>query len=339
MTEAQIPSASTGWWLSQRDNFAERNLEWEEFYRNNRSKVPHLVGSVHQFRQTMREAKMRAQHQGDSTAKGLHVYDLTADVPSKLKLRIYKPLSTEADGAVMIYFHGGGWAMGDLEGEDSICRTLCVQAMLSIVSVDYRLAPEHPHPAAIQDSITALRWVSQNDVTNGFDKSKIYVGGTSAGANLAAVLCQLSPSLGVCIRGQLLRAPVLCCSELHYQRMGLKSMNDFVDTPILNQLSMKRFLEWYQPCDPADPTVSPLLSTCLGGSPPSFIIICGRDPLRDEALTYADRLEDEGIPVRVAVYSGMPHAFWIFPELTTTKTATQDLVTGVRWLMSEAPRF
>ncbi|GKZ45447.1 hypothetical protein AbraIFM66951_008085 [Aspergillus brasiliensis] len=306
MTEDQIPSASTGWWLSQRDNFAETNLEWEEFYRNNRSRVPHLVGSLHQYRQTMREAKMRAQHQGDSTAKGLHVYDLTADVPSKLKLRIYKPLSTEADGAVMIYFHGGGWAMGDLEGEDSTCRTLCVQAMLNIVSVDYRLAPEHPHPAAVQDSITALRWVSQNDVTNGFDKSKIYVGGTSAGANL---------------------------------RMGLKSMNDFVDTPILNQRSMKRFLGWYQPCDPADPTVSPLLSARLGGSPPSFIMICGRDPLRDEALTYADKLEEEGIPVRVAVYSGMPHAFWIFPELTTTKTATQDLVTGVRWLMSEAPRI
>ncbi|GKZ39387.1 hypothetical protein AbraIFM66950_000216 [Aspergillus brasiliensis] len=132
----------------------------------------------------MREAKMRAQHQGDSTAVGLDVHDLIADLPSKLKLRIYKPLSTEADGAVMIYFHGGGWAMGDLEGEDSTCRTLCVQAMLNIVSVDYHLAPEHPHPAAIQDSVTALRWASQNDVTKGFDKSKIYVGGTSAGANL-----------------------------------------------------------------------------------------------------------------------------------------------------------
>ncbi|GCB22916.1 carboxylesterase NlhH [Aspergillus awamori] len=319
MSQQQMPSASSSRWLSQRDTFGKENVEWEE-----------------QFRQTMREAKMRAQDQGESVIEGLDVYDLTTDFPSKLKLRIYKPLSPAANGAVMIYFHGGGWAMGDLEGEDSTCRTLCVQIELNIVSVDYRLAPENPHPAAIQDSITALRWVFQNSLTHGFDKSKIYVGGTSAGANLAAVLGQLYRSLGVCVRGQLLRAPVLCLSELHHQRMGLKSMDQFVDTPILNQHLMKQFLEWYQPYDRTDPTVSPLLFRRLDASPPCFIMICGRDPLRDEALAYADKLEEKGIPVRVAVYSGMPHAFWIFPELTTTKTATQDLIDGVRWLMGSA---
>ncbi|BCS13070.1 hypothetical protein ALUC_51116A [Aspergillus luchuensis] len=208
--------------------------------------------------------------------------------------------------------------------------------MLNVVSVDYRLAPENPHPAAIQDAITALRWVCQTNLTHEFDKSKIYVGGTSAGANLAAVLSQLSPTLGVDIRGQLLLSPVLCSSELHYQRMGLKSMEQFVDTPILDQRSMKQFIEWYQPYDRADPTVSPLLSRDLGGSPPSFIMICGRDPLRDEALAYADKLEERSIPLRVAVYQGMPHAFWIFPELTTSKTATQDMINGARWLSSEA---
>ncbi|RAK87662.1 alpha/beta hydrolase fold-3 domain protein [Aspergillus costaricaensis CBS 115574] len=335
MSREQIPSASTGQWLSQRDTFAIENLEWEEFYRNNRSKVPHLTGSVQQYRQTMREAKMRAQQHESPIVEGLKVYDLTTDSPSSLKLRIYKLLSPGANGAVMIYFHGGGWALGDLEGEDNICRVLCVQAMLNVVSVDYRLAPENPHPAPIQEAITALRWLFQNNLTHGFDTSNVYVGGTSAGANLAAVLCQLSRSLGVEIRGQLLRSPVLCSSELHYQRMGLKSMEQFVDTPILDQRSMKQFLEWYQPYDRGDPTVSPLLSRDLGGSPPSFIMICGRDPLRDEALAYADKLEERGTPVRVAVYPGMPHAFWIFPELTTTRTATQDMINGARWLISE----
>ncbi|OJZ88638.1 hypothetical protein ASPFODRAFT_205751 [Aspergillus luchuensis CBS 106.47] len=336
MSGEQMPSASSGRWLSQRDAFSTENVEWEKFYRNNRSQVPHLTGLVQQYRQTMREAKMRAQQHGTPIDEGLKVDNLSTDSPSRLKLRIYKPLSPEANGAVMIYFHGGGWALGDLEGEDNICRVLCVQAMLNVVSVDYRLAPENPHPAAIQDAITALRWVFQNNVTHGFDMSKIYVGGTSAGANLAAVLSQLSPTLGVDIWGQLLRSPVLCSSELHYQRMGLKSMEQFVDTPILDQRSMKQFIEWYQPYDRADLTVSPLLSRDLGGSPPSFIMICGRDPLRDEALAYADKLEERSIPLRVAVYPGMPHAFWIFPELTTTKTATQDMINGARWLISEA---
>ncbi|PYH70542.1 alpha/beta hydrolase [Aspergillus vadensis CBS 113365] len=335
MSREQMPSASTGRWLSQRDNFSKENVEWEEFYRNNRSKVPHLTGSVQQYRQTMHEAKMRAQQRGTPIVEGLKVDDLTTDSPPRLNLRIYKPLSPEPKGAVMLYFHGGGWALGDLEGEDNICRVLCVQAMLNVVSVDYRLAPENPHPAAIQDATTALRWVFQNNLTHGFEKSKIYVGGTSAGANLAAVLSQISSTLGVDIRGQLLRSPVLCSSELHYQRMGLKSLEQFVNTPILNQHSMKQFIEWYQPYDRADPTVSPLLSRDLGGSPPTFIMICGRDPLRDEALAYADKLEERGIPAQVAVYSGMPHAFWIFPELTTTKAATQDMIHGARWLISE----
>ncbi|PWY81025.1 alpha/beta hydrolase fold-3 domain protein [Aspergillus eucalypticola CBS 122712] len=277
MSREQMSSASTGRWISQRDAFAKENVEWEK-----------------QYRETMREAKLRAQKHGTPIVEGLKVDDLSTYSPSRLKLRIYKPVSPEANGAVMIYFHGGGWALGDLEGEDNICRVLCVQAMLNVVSVDYRLAPENPHPAAIEDAITALRWVCQNNLTHGFDKSKIYVGGTSAGANLAAVLSQLSPTLGVDIRGQLLRSPVLCSSELHYQRMGLKSMEHFVDTPILDQCSMKQFIEWYQPYDRADPTVSPLLSRDLGGSPPSIIMICGRDPLRDEALAYADKLEERG---------------------------------------------
>lgn len=96
------------------------------------------------------------------------------------------------------------------------------------------------------------------------------------------------------MRGQLLRAPVLCLSEPHYQRMGLKSMDQFADTPILNQPLMKQFLEWYQPYDQTDPTVSPLLFRRLDASPPCFIMICGRDPLRDEALAYADKLEEKG---------------------------------------------
>ena len=140
----------------------------------------------------------------------------------------------------------------------------------------------------------------------------------------------------ISIKGQLLRSPVLCSSKLHYQKMGLKSMNECINTPILNRQSMKQFLGWYQPDDTANPIVSPLLSSQLHRSPPSFILICGHDPLRDEALAYADKLEENGIPVQVAVYQGLPHAFWIFPGLLTTKTAMRDLINGVGWLIAQS---
>ncbi|PYI11738.1 hypothetical protein BO78DRAFT_413547 [Aspergillus sclerotiicarbonarius CBS 121057] len=250
-------------WLSQRDILANEDLEWEEFYREHRSIVPHLTGSVDQFRQTMHQAKLRAQQHGRPIVHGLDVHDYTAVSQTDIK-------------------------------------------------------------------------VSDNSRTHGFDGNKIYVGGTSAGANLAAVLCQLSPGIGIPIQGQLLRSPVLCSSELCHHRMGLKSMDEYIDTPILNRQSMKQFLDWYQPGDLERPIISPLLSFALDRSPPSFLLICGHDPLRDEALAYADELEKVCVPLRVAVYPGMPHAFWIFPELSTTKAATQDLISGVKWLVSQS---
>ncbi|PWY94622.1 alpha/beta hydrolase fold-3 domain protein [Aspergillus sclerotioniger CBS 115572] len=343
MGEEDTSTSTVGRWLSQRDILAGEDSEWEQFYRRHRNIVPHLTGSIDQFRQTMHQAKMRAQQHGRPVVHGLDVRDYTAISATDVEvpLRVYKSLSPKADGAVMIYFHGGGWAMGDLDGEDNICRLLCIESSLHIVSVDYRLAPENPYPAAILDSITALHWVSDNDRTHGFDGDKIYVGGTSAGANLmvkAVVLRHLSPEIGIPIQGQLLRSPVLCSSDVHHHKMGLKSMDRYVDTPILNRQSMEQFFHWYQPGNPEHPTVSPLLSTELDRTPPSFLLICGHDPLRDEALAYADELERCRVPLRVAVYPGMPHAFWIFPELSTTKAATQDLIDGVRWLLAHSRR-
>ncbi|RAL03912.1 alpha/beta hydrolase [Aspergillus ibericus CBS 121593] len=331
-------STKPGRWLSQRDTLANANMEWEEFYREHRSIVPDLTGSVGQFRQTMHQAKMRAQQYGRPIVHGLEIHEYTAvsQTGIEVPLRLYKSLSSKANGAVMIYFHGGGWAMGDLDGEDNTCRLLCVEGDLHVVSVGYRLAPENPYPAAVLDSITAFHWVSDNYRTHGFDVDKIYVGGTSAGATLAVVLCQLTLALGVSIQGQLLRAPVLCCSELYHHRMGLRSMTEYIDTPILNRQSMKQFFDWYQPGGLERPIISPLLSPMLDKSPPSFLMICGQDPLRDEALAYADRIEKACVPLRVALYPGMPHAFWIFPELSTTKAATQDLISGLRWLLSHS---
>lgn len=143
------------------------------------------------------------------------------------------------------------------------------------------------------------------------DPSKILVGGQSAGANLvrltkceydnrltrmhqAAVLSRTAEERGIPIRGQLLRAPVLCASDSHYENIGLKSMNELHDAAIITPRSIRQFVDWYKPLDAADATVSPLLASEMTVLPPTYLQVCGRDPLRDESLAYADRLEESG---------------------------------------------
>lgn len=110
-------------------------------------------------------------------------------------------------------------------------------------------------------------------------------------------------------------------------------MDEVHDSPILSRGAMEQFLKWYRPPNIEDPTVSPLLASSFEGLPRAFFQLCGRDPLRDEGLAYADALESAGVPVRVNVYGGVPHAFWIFPEITKTQVAARDLQDGVQWLL------
>ncbi|OAA59738.1 alpha/beta hydrolase fold-3 domain protein [Niveomyces insectorum RCEF 264] len=325
-------------WLSRRLEYEARNQEWEDFHEKNKSQVPLLVGTVDHLRQTMFNTKMRGQGKAPPITKGLVVQDHSFSTPhgAHIKLRSYVPEKADGDESelpAMLYFHGGGFALGDLDGEDRTCRVLCVEDELVIVSVDYRLAPEHPYPAALHDSWDALDWLVEHASQFHVDLNRLLVGGSSAGANLAAVLAQGAQDHGITIQGQLLRIPVVCQSSAHYAERGLRSMLELHDTAIINPEAMHQFTQWYKPDDLTDKTVSPLLAPRLDGLPAAYFQICGRDPLRDEGLAYADALLAAGVPTRVNVYPGLPHAFWIFPEISATQTAAQDLVRGVRWLL------
>ncbi|CAK7233898.1 hypothetical protein SCUCBS95973_008751 [Sporothrix curviconia] len=311
------PSADeAGTWLARRLEFAPRDDEWEQFYVQNHAHVPSLEGPVDQVRQIMLNTKMRGQGKAAPIDAGLTVEDAsitTENEQRQLALRVYRP---DADAhspplPAMLYFHGGGFALGDLDGEDRTCRALCVGSHVVVVGVDYRLAPEHPYPAALDDSWEALEWQK------------------------AAVLAQQAPARGVTLHGQLLRIPVVCQSKAELLSRGLLSMDEMHDSPILSRGAMEQFLQWYCPPSVADPAISPLLApaSTLAAVPRAYFQLCGRDPLRDEGLAYADALAAAGVPIRVNVYAGMPHAFWIFPEISKTHVAAKELLGGVKWLL------
>ena len=220
-----------------------------------------------------------------------------------LVLRIYRP---EADGSsplpAMVWFHGGGFVIGSLETTDGMCRALCRRSGVAIVSVDYRLAPEHPYPAAPDDCLVAFDWVRQHAPELGFDGDRLAVGGDSAGGNLATVTALARRGK---VAFQLLVYPVtdLTMTSESHQVNG--------EGYLLTADTMRWFGQHYTTgaAEKHDPRVSPLFEQDLVGSAPAFIMTAEFDPLRDEGEAYGKRLVDAGVPVQVKRYDGMVHAF------------------------------
>jgi acetyl esterase/lipase len=220
--------------------------------------------------------------------------------------RVYEPVADPA--GTVVYLHGGGWVIGGLDEWDAAVRILAVESGARVVSVDYRLAPEHPFPAAADDAYAAAKWVAA-ELAGG---APIVVAGDSAGGNLAAVTALRAREGGPQIALQVLIYPVVD-SDLtsdHYAQ--------YQDTHfILNTPDMQWFWDHYAP-DPADrahPDASPLRAESLGGLPPAFLLVAGNDPLLAEGLAYAKRLEDEGVAVQVVRYDDQIHAFFTLPNL------------------------
>jgi acetyl esterase len=233
----------------------------------------------------------------DRSIPGAH-----GDIP----LRVYTPHAAigEAHG-VLVWFHGGGWVIGDLDTADSTCRALANRAGCVVVSVDYRLAPEHPAPAALDDCLRALAWTVENFELLGVDASKVAVGGDSAGGNLAALVCQrVRDEFGPDIDFQLLVYPATDLTLSH------PSIDENADGYFLTKAVMAWFVECYLgDGDPKDPNVSPLHADDLAGLPPALVITAEFDPLRDEGEAYAIRLSEAGVPVELVRYDGQIHGF------------------------------
>ena len=246
---------------------------------------------------------------------------IETDVGS-IPVRIYRP-QTGGELPILMNFHGGGWVIGDLDTADAVSRSLAEAANCIVVSVDYRLAPEHVYPAAVEDAYAATCWAAANAAELG-DSGKLAVTGESAGGNLAAVVCQKArDESGPRIDFQLLAYPVVD----HDLSRGSYSENG--EGYLLETDTMVWF--WDQYCAPerrSEPAASPLLADSLAGLPPALVITAEFDPLRDEGAAYAEALEAAGVSAKHICFEGLVHDFLATSAMFGCSKAAFDQVVG-----------
>lgn len=223
-----------------------------------------------------------------------------------LPVRIYVPRSGRAPHPVFVYFHGGGWTIGDLDTHDAVARAFADEAECIVVSVDYRTGPEQRFPAAVDDALAAFAWTAAHAAEFGGDPSRLAVGGDSAGGNLAAVVSQQTLAAGVRTPDfQLLLYPATDLAA-EYESYELFAEGYYLTRPLMRWFSANYASEGW-PLD--DPRMSPLRAESLSGLPPTFVLTAGFDVLRDEGKAYANRLLEAGVDVEYRNYDSLIHGF------------------------------
>ena len=228
-------------------------------------------------------------------------------LPGGIPVRLYRGIDTDDATKLpcLVYYHGGGWVLGDLESHDVLCRRIANDANCAVLSVDYRLAPEHKFPAAYDDAIAAMRYAFEHPDQIGIDPTQIAVGGDSAGGNLAAAAALAARDAGLVLTNQVLIYPV---TDLN---MGTESYRRVTEGFPLVARTMAWFIEHYlgSETDKTDWRASPLHAASVAGTAPAIVVIAAHDPLCDEGLAYAKRLENEGVLVDSLYFSGQLHGF------------------------------
>jgi len=253
------------------------------------------------------------------------------DVPGpggSIPVRVY---ANESAGARpgLVFFHGGGWVVGDINVYDVVCRAIARRSGAVVVSVDYRLAPEHKFPAAVDDSYAATVWVYENAARLGFDSHRLAVGGDSAGGNLATVMALKCRDNG----GPALALQVLVYPVTNLQSFDTQSHREFADGYYLTGPLMEWFRALYlaRPEDGANIHASPLLAPDLRGLPPALVITAECDVLRDEGEAYGKRLQEAGVPTTCTRYPGMIHPFFSMPGvITQARKAIEQVAAALR---------
>jgi acetyl esterase len=249
------------------------------------------------------------------------VAEVRLNIFGDVAVRSYRPVAKETLPA-LVYFHGGGWTIGDLDTHDVVCRQLALGARCVVFSVDYRLAPEHPFPAAVDDCVAVTKHVFQNADSLGIDAGRIAVGGDSAGGNLAAVVALTLKGLAY----QLLIYPAtdMRCTLPSHERNGEGYLltRDSIAFFRRNYLREHEFADW---------RASPLLAQSHAGLPPAFVLTAGYDPLVDEGKAYAKKLADASVEVAYREYGDMVHGFLLFGGvLDTANAAVQECCERLR---------
>ena len=245
-----------------------------------------------------------------------------SDAP-QLRVRVYTPVADAETRPGVLYIHGGGFCFGSIEFEHAGALAVALAANAVVVSVEYRLAPEHPFPAGIEDSYAALVWLSAEASKFGVDANRIAVMGQSAGGGLAA---------GVALMARDRRGPKICLQVLGIpeldHRLETVSMKEFVDTPLWNRPSAIMSWRCYLGESPGEvsPYASPSIAKDLSGLPPAYVSTMEFDPLRDEGIEYALRLLQAGVPVELHQYPGTFHGSGLFAEAAVSRRATAEMI-------------
>jgi len=279
-------------------------------------RVPGYFPPLPELRQQLRTMVTLMDEPAPALARieNIRIPGPAGDIPA----RVYAARAT--GGAllpVVVYFHGGGWVQGDLETHHGLCARLAQHAGALVVAVDYRLAPEHKFPAAVEDCLAAYTWLRAHGRELGADPARVAVAGDSAGGNLSAVVSQLAAAGKV---------PVPTCQALIYPAVDFSfetdSHRDMVDGHVIPRDRVLWYMEQYLrgEADKADLRASPLRAPSLAGQPPAMIVTAGFDPLRDEGRAYAERLRGAGVDVVYREYPGQIHAF-----VSLTKAIPQGL--------------
>ncbi|MGH9230469.1 MAG: alpha/beta hydrolase fold domain-containing protein [Acidimicrobiales bacterium] len=259
-----------------------------------------------------------------SKAEMASVTDRTFPGPGgDIPVRVYVPTAAPGPRPVLVFFHGGGWVIGDLESHDATVRALAAASGVTIVAVDYRLAPEHPFPAAVDDCLAAVRWVAEPSAAAdlAIDPARMAVGGDSAGGNLAAVAAQQLRDTGPALRFQLLVYPA---ADMH---LSHGSIDENADGYFLTRADMTWFRGHYCGAeDWNDPRMSPLRAAdeAVRGVAPALVITAEYDPLRDEGEAYAAKLQAAGVAAKASRYDSVIHGFFSMGDLVPEGKAAID---------------
>jgi acetyl esterase len=259
-----------------------------------------------QARQQMREIRALLKQSVPDVAE---VRDLKATGPhGDIPVRLYRAKAAKPGDAqpALVFFHGGGWVFGDIETHDNLCRSLANSGDCTVLSIDYRLAPEHKFPVAADDCWAAFIWAHANAAKLAVDPARLAVGGDSAGGNLAAVVCMLAQRGG---------GPRIRCQILLYPTVDLAMNTDSFKQLGTGYNLTAAAMEWFRglylnnASEVTDWRASPLLATNIAGLPPAYITVAGCDPLHDEGVAFAKLLERNGVPVTFRDFPGQMHGF------------------------------
>ena len=265
-------------------------------------------GSTDGLRQSFYRASRSVERDLPDLAEISNLIVDGADGP--LKGRLYVPLAAGvAPAPAIVFFHGGGFVLGDIDTHDVLCRRLAASARCRVLSVDYRLAPENRFPDAHRDALAAWEWATQRNNILGFDPDRIAVAGDSAGGNLSAFIAQETGRTGALMPAfQLLLYPLVQFVDIRAKRMSFQEGGFFI-SPNLFDYFRDNYIE--RETDRMDPRVSPLFAPDddFAGLAPTHLVLCGWDPLKDEGKAYAAKLAAHGVPVTIKEHPGMVHGF------------------------------